>query len=355
MKIGIIGLPNSGKKTLFNLLTGNNVTSTTEVKIIPGISEIRDERIDFLSKHYNPKSTAPAQIVMDLMPDLDKRMIQEGAIFKDIANLDAICLVARSFSDDSIYHVNGSVGPERDIEEITGELILHDLLFIEKRLERITKNLKKANADQDKKEEALLLSFKEHLEKDLPLRTREISEDEWKIILSYPFITLKEFIVVINTDDNGMADTTLVDSISAKYKDHNIKVMQISAKTEAEIQALDTEEERQEFMEASGITEPAINILSALCMEALGLISFFTVGTDEVKQWLVRKDSTAPEAAGAIHSDIQRGFIRAEIMKYDEFIEHGSEDKLKQAGKIYVMGKDYIVADGDMINFRFNV
>jgi ribosome-binding ATPase len=355
MKIGIIGLPNSGKKTLFKLLTGSTVASTTESKTIPGISDIRDSRFDFFVQFYNPKKKAPAQIFMELMPDLDKRKIQEGDIFKDIANLDAICFIVRAFNDDSIYHVSGSVNPERDIEEITGELILHDLLFIEKRMERLTKNLKKANAELAKKEEVLLLAFKAHLEKDLPLRTFPVSEDDRKLILSYPFITIKEFITVINKDDDGMRDTKIHDLLTAKYKEHGIKIMQISAKSEADIQALESEDERMEFMAASGITEPAINLLSGLCMEALGLISFFTVGEDEVKQWLIRKNSTAPEAAGAIHSDIQRGFIRAEVMKYNEFTEYGSEEKLKQAGKYYIMGKDYSVQDGDMINFRFNV
>jgi ribosome-binding ATPase len=355
MKIGIIGLPSSGKKTLFKLLTGIQTVATAEQKSIPGIAEIRDGRFTFLSGLYRPKKNAPAQISMELMPDLDKRKIQEGSIFKDIANLDAICFVVRSFNDESVYHVSGSVNPERDIEEIISELILHDLLFIEKRMERIVKNLKKPGADQYKKEEALLLTFKEHLEKDLPLRTCEISVEDKKIILSYPFITLKEMIIVLNAGDNDLSDMKLKDNLSDKYASHKIKIMQISAKLEAEIQALESDEERAEFMSASGISESAVNQLSRLCMEALGLISFFTVGEDEVKQWLIRKDSLAPEAAGAIHSDIERGFIRAEVMKYDEFVVYGSEEKLKQAGKYYVMGKDYAVGDGDLINFRFNV
>jgi ribosome-binding ATPase len=355
MKIGIIGLPNSGKKTLFKLLTGVQVVSGTEQKSIPGIAEIRDNRFNYLSNFYKPKKNSPAQISMELMPDLDKRIIQEGSIFKDIANLDAICFVVRAFRDESIYHVSGSVNPERDIEEIIGELILHDLLFIEKRMERITKSLKKPGAEQYKKEEVLLLNFKQHLEKDLPLRTCEISEDDKKIILSYPFITFKELIIALNSSDKDIADNKIKENLSVKFQSHRIKIMQISAKLEAEIQALESDEERREFMTGSGISEPAVNLLSRICMKALGLISFFTVGEDEVKQWLIRKDSKAPEAAGAIHSDIERGFIRAEVMKYDEFVEHGSEEKLKQAGKYYVMGKDYPVGDGDLINFRFNV
>ncbi|MBN2401270.1 MAG: redox-regulated ATPase YchF [Spirochaetes bacterium] len=355
MKIGIIGLPNSGKKTLFRLLTGVNIAANTEQKSVPGIAEIRDSRFAYLSNLYNPKKNASAQISMDLMPDLDKRVIQEGSIFKDIANLDAICFVVRSFTDESVYHVSGSVNPERDIEEIMSELILHDLLFIEKRMERLEKNLKKPGADQYKKEEALLLIFKQHLEKDMPLRTCEISEDDKKIILSYPFITLKELIIALNAVDNELSDETVKNKLSEKYASHKISIMQISAKLEAEIQALESDEERAEFMSASGISESAVNQLSRLCMEALGLISFFTVGEDEVKQWLIRKGSLAPEAAGAIHSDIERGFIRAEVMKYDEFTVYGSEEKLKQAGKYYVMGKDYTVGDGDIISFRFNV
>ncbi len=355
MKIGIIGLPNSGKKTLFKLLTGVHTVISAEQKSIPGIAEIRDNRFAFLSALYKPKKNAPAQISMELMPDLDKRIIQEGSIFKDIANLDAICFVVRSFKDESIYHVNGSVNPERDTEEIISELILHDLLFIEKRMERIVKNLKKPGADQYKKEETLLISFKQHLENDLPLRTCVISEEERKVISSYPFITLKEMIVVINTGDNELSDMNLKDRLASKYNSHRIEIMQISAKLESEIQALESEEERADFMSASGISESAVNQLSSLCMDALGLISFFTVGEDEVKQWLIRKGSPAPEAAGAIHSDIERGFIRAEVMKYDDFAGYGSEEKLKQAGKYYIMGRDYTIGDGDIISFRFNV
>ncbi len=355
MKIGIIGLPNSGKKTLFKLLTGVDVVSSIEDKIIPGTAEMRDSRLDHLTDIYKPKKKVAAQIFTELMPDLDKRKIQEGDIFRDIANLDAICLIVRAFTDDSIYHVSGSVNPERDIEEIIGELILHDLLFIEKRMERLGKNVKKANADLAKKEESLMNAFRTHLEKDMPLRTLEISEDDKKIILSYPFITLKELIIVINKDDHGMGNSDITAKISEKYKDHKIRVMQISAKSEVEIQALESEEERKEFMAASGIKEPSVNLLSGLCMGSLGLISFFTVGPDEVRQWQIRKGSPAPDAAGTIHSDIQRGFIRAEVMKYNEFAEYGGEEKLKQAGKYYVMGKEYIVEDGDIINFRFNV
>lgn len=355
MKIGIVGFPQSGKKTLFKLLTGADIKNSGGDSV-PGIADIRDERFNSLVRYCDPRKVAPAQIAMDLMPDLDKRVIQEGNIFRDIANLDALCLVVRSFRNDAIYHVNGSVDAERDIDEITGEFLLHDMLFIEKRFERIELSAKKKGLDElQKKEQAVLGRLKEQLENDLPLRECEIPEEEMKIIVSYPFITLKEMVIVLNAGDNELGSDILKNRLIDRYKAHGIKIMQISAKLECEIQSLESDQERAEFMQASSITEPAINQLSRLCMEALGLISFFTVGKDEVKQWLVRAGSLAPVAAGVIHSDIERGFIRAEVMKYDDLMLLGSEEKVKLAGKHYVMGRDYPIEDGDIVNFRFNV
>lgn len=355
MKIGIVGFPQSGKKTLFKLLTGADIKSSG-TDSVPGIADIRDARFDALVALCDPRKTAPAQIAMDLMPDLDKRLIQEGSIFKDIANLDALCLVVRSFKDEAVYHVSGSVDPERDIDEITGEFLLHDMLFIEKRFERIELSAKKKGMDDlQKKELAVLGRLKERLDRNLPLRGCEIPEEDMKIIMSYPFITFKEMVIVLNAGDNELGSIDLKSRLIERYKAHGIKIMQISAKLECEIQGLESDEERAEFMQVSGITEPAINQLTQLCMEALGLISFFTVGKDEVKQWLVRAGSLAPVAAGVIHSDIERGFIRAEVMKYSDLMELGSEEKVKLAGKHYVMGRDYPIANGDIVNFRFNV
>ncbi len=356
MKVGIVGLPQSGKRTLFKLLSGVEVQAACqELKSVPGIADIRDARFDSLAELYEPEKLAPAQIDMELLPDIDRRMIQDGDVFKDIANLDALCLVVRSFRDEAIYHVNGSVDPERDIDEINGEFVLHDLLFIEKRLERIALNIKKGIGEQQKKEEILLQRLREHLEKDLPLRTCEMPEDEMKIIAGYSLLTLKQLVIVLNVDDHELDNINLKDNLEKKFQAQGVKIMQISAKLESEIEGLESDEERNEFMEASGILESAINLMSQLCMDSLGLISFFTVGKDEVRQWLVREGSLAPEAAGVIHSDIQRGFIRAEVMKYEDLIHNGSEDKVKQAGKHYVMGKDYPIVDGDIVSYRFNV
>lgn len=356
MKIGIVGLPQCGKKTLFQLLTGVEAQlEAQEIKPIPGTANIRDIRFDFLAELYDPRRRVPAQIIVELLPDLDSRVMKESDIFKDAASLDALCHIVRSFQDDTIYHVSGSVDPERDMEVIDGEFILHDLIFIEKRMERIVRGVKQGMKDQQKKEESVMIMFKEHLESDLPLRVLDIPQDIKKLTASYPFITSKEMVVALNTSDNMLHKMELLHRIQEKYSGHGINMMQISAKLEGEIAQLESDEEKKDFMEASGIEEPAINQLSRLCMDALGLISFFTVGKDEVRQWLVKKSSYAPEAAGAVHSDIERGFIRAEVIKYDDLFRLGSEDKVKQAGKLHVMGRDYQIEDGDIINFRFNV
>ena len=356
MKIGILGFPQCGKKTLFQLLTGivPHVESR-HMKPVPGTANIRDTRFDVLVELYNPRKQAPAQILMELLPDLDSRVMREEDIFKDTANLDAICHVVRVFKDDTIYHVSGSIDPARDIKEIENEFILHDLIFTEKRLERIAKNAKGGITDRQKREKALFKRFKEHLESDLPLRITDMSHEDMKLVNGYPFLTMKEMVVALNTSDNLPESEEVRDRLNGKYSELGINIIRISARLEGEIALLESREERSEFMEDAGIEESAINQLSKMCMNALGLISFFTVGKDEVRQWLVRRDSLAPEAGGVIHSDLERGFIRAEVIKYEDLIEFGSEDKVKQAGKLYVMGRDYQVADGDIINFLFNV
>ncbi len=353
MELGIIGLPQTGKKSLFQLLTGVKLSEND--KNNTGVANIRDSKFDTLVKMYQPKKEVPARINLQLLPKIESDSIREGKIFTDISKMDALCHVVRAFEDESVYHASGSVNAMRDIDMVNSELIFHDLIFIEKRYERIEQSRKKkADAKLDQEEE-LLGRMKLHLEKDRHLRTFTITEEEQKLISGYPFITAKEILIVLNISDDKIADTSLIESVRGKLAPLSMEVMQVSAKLEAEISALESEEERAEFMADSGINEPALNQLSALAMKTLGLISFFTVGKDEVRQWQIRRGSTAPVAAGEIHSDIQRGFIRAEVMKYGELIALGSEEELKKAGKFYVMGKEYIVEESDIINFRFNV
>jgi len=357
MKVGIVGLPQSGKRTLFSILACRSEPAipSERSKPVPGAAHVRDSRFEALDSLYRPVKSSPAKIELELLADLDRRSIQDGSAFRDIARLDALCLVIRAFEDDSVYHVDGSVDPERDLAGLLGEFILHDLLFIEKRLERIALNEKKGKGQPYQLEKAVLQRFRDHLEKDLPLRTLDIPAADYNAVNGYPFITLKQLVVALNQSEEAMGSTDLVDRIAGEYRKHRIEVMQLSAKIEAEIASLDSEEECREFMEALAIEEPSINRLSRLCMSALNLISFFTVGRDEVRQWLIPAGAFSPQAAGVIHSDLERGFIRAEVMKHDELLNHGGEQQLKRLGKCFVTGRDYQVEDGDVISFLFNV
>jgi len=357
MKIGIIGLPQVGKKTLFELLTKHKPTESETVsnKPIKAVAEIKDPRFDKLVAAYKPKKEVRARIDIEMLPKLEKDTIAKGDIFADIDELDAICHVVRAFTDESVYHIDGSVDPKRDINAVNSELILHDLVFIEKRTERLEKRVKQIKEESAVKEKEILEKLKSHLDKELPLRLLDIATEEKKIISSYPFVTFKNMIITLNVSENGLKDTSLTADMKRIYGSLGIEAMQVSAKVESEIAQLESEEEKKEFLKDLGIEEPAIDQLTRLCIKALNLISFFTVGSDEVRQWTIKAGSRAPEAAGTIHSDLERGFIRAEVMKYNDFTNLGGETKVKESGKAYLKGKDYIVEDGDIMDIKFNV
>ena len=348
MKIGLIGLPQVGKKTLFELLTNHKPTEKELIsgKPIKGVAEIRDGRFEKLVKLYKPKKEVRARIDIELLPKIEKESIAKGEIFSDINDLDAICHIVRAFKDDSIYHVDGSMDAKRDIDFVNSELLLHDLIFIEKRFERLDKKVKQTKEESAIKERELLAKLKAHLDKSLFLNTLSLATEEKNLISSYPFLTRKEMIAVLNVSEDQLKSKPIVDGPN---------IMQVSAKVEAEIAALDSEEERKAFLADLGISEPAINLLTRLLLKTLNLISFFTVGPDEVRQWTVKAGSSAPEAAGVIHSDLQKGFIRSELIKYNDLKELGSEEAVKAQGKFYLKGKDYIVEDGDILSIRFNV
>jgi ribosome-binding ATPase len=356
MKIGIIGLPQAGKKTLFQTLTGAELRDQGgNPKPVPGTADIRDQRFDKLVAMYNPVKETRARLDLVLLPKIEQETIAKGDIFKDISDVDAICHVVRAFEDDAIYHEAGSVDPLRDAEIVNSELLMHDQIFVEKRIERLEIQLKKIRDDKQARELALLQRMLAHLEEESPLRLMDLDEDEDLMIRSYPFITTKELILAFNVAEDQLEDSSLLERIREICSREKIEAMLVSAQVESEIAQLDSDEEKAEFMQDLGIEEPALEVLTRLCLKALGRMSFFTVGPEEVHQWLVRLNSPAPVAAGAIHSDLQRGFIRAEVMKYDELLEHGSETELKKLGKMYLQGKDYIVADGDILNIRFKV
>jgi len=356
MKVGIIGLPQTGKKTLFQVLTGSELREQAgPAKPIPGTAEIRDPRFDKLVAMYEPNKAVRARLELVLLPKMEQESISKGDIFKDIADVDALCHVIRAFEDDSIYHSAGSVNPVRDAETVGGELIMHDQIFVEKRIERLEATLKKIKDEKNVKEIELMRKMQAHLEEEKPLRLLELSDEEEPLIRSYPLITRKQLILAFNVAEDQLGDATLLERMAEQCRRDKMEAMLVSAQVESEIVLLDSEAEKAEFLRDLGIEEPALGIMTRLCIQALGLISFFTVGKDEVRQWLVRRNAPAPVAAGVIHSDLQRGFIRAEVMKYEDLVEYGSEAELKKVGKMYLQGKDYIVTDGDILNIRFKV
>lgn len=355
MKVGIIGLPQTGKMTLFKTLTGSQPPLGGITKPLPGSANIIDNRFENLVDMYQPKKEVHARLDLQLLPKIEKESIATGGIFRDMADTDAFCHVVRAFEDEAVYHVDGSVDPMRDIDMVNAELIMHDLIFIEKRLEKLETQLKKLKDETQQKEFELLGRMKVFLEEEKPLRLFDIVHDEEILLRSYPLITRKQMIVALNISEDMIENNDLLEKLKDRCETEKMEAMQVCAQVESEIAMLDSEEERDEFRHDMGIGEPALELLTGLCLKALGLISFFTVGKDEVRQWLLRKESTAPEAAGVIHSDLQRGFIRAEVFKYRELMEFKDEAGLKKAGKIYVNGKEYVVEDGDILNIRFKV
>jgi GTP-binding protein YchF len=290
-----------------------------------------------------------------LLPKIEQENLSRGDIFQDIADVDALCHLVRAFADGAIYHAAGSVDPLRDLAGVNAELLIHDQIFVEKRIERLEHALKKLKDEKQLRELELMQRMQNHLEAEHPLRLMALNEEEEPLIRSYPLITRKELIVAFNIAETDLGHCPLLEQTAELCQRDRMAAMLVCTQVESEIALLESEEERREFLEDLGITEAALGTLTRLCLEALGLISFFTVGKDEVRQWLVRRNSPAPVAAGVIHSDLQRGFIRAEVMRYEELVAHGSEAELKKAGKMYLQGKDYIVGDGDILNIRFKV
>lgn len=355
MKVGLIGLPQVGKKTLFEILTGEKLppfSGQEELKF--GVAKIRDGRFDKLVAMYEPLKAVPATLDLVLLPKFDKETILSGEVLKAVEKCDCLVHIVRAFQDDAVFHVEGSVNPLRDIESVFSELILSDLILVEKRLERLEKEAKVKGEAKLLKEKMILEEMKKLLDQNVPLTKFELSADDRKLMATYQFLTRRPVLMVLNVNDDKLTDQTLLQDISKRYAPYGTRVMQISAKIEAEISSL-SPQERETFLKELHIEESALNLLSRLCFEALGLMSFFTVGKDEVRQWTARRGSAAPQAAGSIHSDLERGFIRAEIMKTAELFSAGDENKLKEAGKLYLKGKDYIVEDGDIMHVRFSV
>jgi GTP-binding protein YchF len=365
MKLGIIGLTNVGKTTLFNAITKSDIATNKSLfsTINPniGIVAVPDERLNRLTEIFKPKKTIPAYIefvdIAGLVKGSGRGEGMGNKFLVQLREVDALIHVIRFFEDADVAHVESSLDPIRDMETINLELIVADLESVEKRLESIEKSSR--TIDQKTKAEAeILQKIKLSLEKEIPARNIDLSSEEIKIIKSLGLLTFKPVIYLANLSENNIGKDisetqSLLDLKQFSEKD-NSEMITVSAKIENELSQLNAED-REMFMSELGINQSGLEQLIRISYRLLGLISFLTAGTDEVRAWTIKKGTNAPAAAGKVHSDIERGFIRAETIPYDAFIEAGSFVKAKEKGLMRSEGKAYIVNDGDIIDFRFNV
>ena len=361
MKIGLIGLNQTGKTSLFELVTGRRddtpiVGGKEKVNIGTGI--VPDKRVEYLSEMFKPKKTTFAKIDFTDVTGLTVSDGQKGSkaskFLADVRDCDAIVHVLRAFESDAVFHDLDTIDPLRDLELVEGEMLLADLELIEKRIERI-KAGKKVSAEQQKEIDLLTRCFS-RLEEVGTIKDIDMSEQEQMIVKAYALFTDKPRIAVLNVDDTQLdirSDLTF-DNLRQACQRLNFPLVSLCVSIELEISRLDAEDSKV-FMDELGITQPGIELLTRSVYERLNLISFFTYGADEVKAWTIDKGTPAKKAAGKIHSDIERGFIRAEVVKYDELYELGSMAKVKEKGLFRLEGKEYTVLDGDIITFRFNV
>ena len=363
LQCGIIGITNVGKSTLFNCMSNTKVETTNFAfstnKSNIGVINVPDNRLLELEKLQPTEKLIPTTVEIVDIPGLTKGANQgEGVGNKflgDIRNTDALINVIRCFDDENLPHVDGSVDPVRDIETIDFELQIQDLESVEKKIIRLGKLVKIGDKDAKNGIE-VLEGMKEHLESMQNARDYEISDSNKKYLDDIFLLTAKPVIYVCNVDDaSAVSGNAYVEKVKESLKDQSCEVLVIAGKLEAEIADLEDMEDRTEFLSDAGLTEPGVNKLIRSAYSLLNLMSFFTVGPKEIRAWTIKKGMTAPQAAGVIHSDLERGFIRAEVMQYNDFIELGSEAKLKEAGKFHVEGKNYTVDDGDILNIRFNV
>ncbi len=355
MKLGLIGFPQVGKRTLFRLLTGNTAETENGNGEVKGRAQVRDERFERLVDIYEPRRETPALFEFSLLPDLEKNAERNASLWRSLEKADVVCHLVREFREDSVFHVAGSIDPRRDILAVNEELQLQDLLFIDTRLERLAKDRgRNGDGHRAAREKDLLLRLKAHLEEGRFLRTFSFTEEEEKIVSGYIFLTRKPMIIILNIGEEDLDKGDTVAGLAGHFSGNDFEWFAVSAKVEEEIHALEPQD-RQAFLRELNISAPALDRLTLLCYRTLGLISFFTVGSDEVRAWTARKDSPAPQAARVIHSDIERGFIRAEVMKYEDLIRLGNEQKVRESGKLMQKGRDYRVEDGDIISFLFNV
>ncbi len=358
MQIGLVGLQYSGKTTLFNILSGkgeiqqnvNQDKATVEVVKVP------DERLEELNRIFKPKKSINATIEVYDIPGLrtsdDGKLRITNSFLNEAKNNDALFYVVRQFKEESVLHPMNRIDPIGDIEFLETEFLFNDLAFLENRIEKLKKDIPKTKDEKLKKELPVIEKCFAHVEQEKPLRNLELDENERKILSGYQLMTLKPLVAAINFDDESMDKVDeFMQKAKALLQDENVKVIPFFAKLELELSQL-SDEDREMFMEDYGIKESALSKILHASYEALGLHSFFTVGEDENRAWTIKKNYTAQDSAGVIHTDFYNKFIRAEVVSYNDFMKYGSFAKCKEAGVWRLEGKDYIVQDGDILNIR---
>ena len=363
LQCGITGITNVGKTTIFNCISNTKGETSayafSAVKSNIGVIQVPDKRLYELEKYQPTQRIVPTTVEIVDIPGLAKGSNKgEGVGNKflgDLRNTSALIHVLRCFDDDNLPHVDGSVDPVRDIETLDFELQVKDLESITKKIERLQKAAKVGDKDAIKGLE-VLNRFREHIENLNNARTLEITDEEKKVVDDLFLLTMKPVMYVCNVDDaSAVKGNKYVDQVKEYLKDSNAEILVIAGAMEADIAELESEEDRMAFLQDAGLDEPGVNKLVRAAYRLLNLQTFFTIGPDEIRAWTIKIGMTAPQAAGVIHSDLERGFIRAEVMKYDDFINLKSESACRDAGKLYVEGKTYVVADGDILHIRFNV
>jgi len=366
LEVCIIGLPKSGKTTIFNVLTKGKADTTTyaTATLAPniGVSKVPEPRLQVLDRIFHPKKVIPTEVkyvdIVGIAKDFGKGEGISGQFLNYLSNADALLHVVRAFEDENVPHLDGTINPKRDIATMNLELVFSDLAIIERRLKRLEDSLKGAKqSERDPllKEQALLQRIKSELEKEVPIWQQILTGEEIKNLANYQFLTAKPMLLAINIGENQLKlDTSFEAEIRSTYAHTHFEVVALCGKLEMELSQLG-DADGAEFRTALGLTEPAVDRIIKLSYQLLGLISFFTTVSDELKAWTITKGMSAVKAAGKIHSDIEKGFIRAEVVNFNDLDKCGSMAEARKHGLLRLEGKNYIVQDGDVITFLFNI